>query len=175
MNFFKQGRTAWRKQQLKDRATRASKERDAKQDARKRDKRCRFPLCGCQKLGLTLKSSGEVSHRKHKGMGGNPSGDRSTKKGLMLLCKHRHQDGRFSLHKGTVWADPLDEAKGYDGPVVWWLDLKLPVDKSEVYKLIVWEGEDDTFELARESAPGALRPLTPLQREVLKELAKMDE
>jgi hypothetical protein len=123
---------------------------------RRRDRLCRFPLCGCRKLGLRR----EVSHDAHKGMGGNPAGDRSDRRTMVLLCVHRHQHGAVSRHKGTLRAAYLT-AKGYEGPVAWWVDL------SEVGQPPAW------LEVARESAPGQLEPLTETQATILETLAKM--
>ena len=39
---------------------------------RRRDRKCRFPLCGCATFGLPL----DCSHQQHRGIGGNPRGDR---------------------------------------------------------------------------------------------------
>ena len=89
-------------------------EKDAKAAVRRRDRVCRFPLCGCRKAGLPL----EVSHVVHKSMGGNPTGDRSTTATMLLLCRHRHQDGAVSIHKGTLRVVLLT-AEGCDGPVEW--------------------------------------------------------
>jgi hypothetical protein len=129
-------------------------ENTAKAKVRKRDRfQCRFPMCGCRKLKLRL----EVSHDQHKGMGGNPKGDRSVTKLMVLLCVHRHQHGQISRHAGTLEAQPLTQF-GYDGPVAW-----------KVKRGSIW------FEVARESAPGVLLPLAPRQLWVLEDLAEMEQ
>jgi hypothetical protein len=96
-------------------------ERDQKADVRRRDRGCRFPLCGCRRLGLSLEARQEVSHDKHKGIGGNPAGDRSVAALMVQLCLHRHQDSRISRHKGTMRARALTR-HGYNGPVIWEAD-----------------------------------------------------
>lgn len=117
--FPKPCATARKMKKLDDRSDLKRREDKEKQKARRRDgHRCRFPLCGCRRLGLRL----EVSHQQHKGAGGNPAGDRSTAKGLITLCVHRHQTGSISRHKGTMRARPLT-TKGMNGPVAWDLDL----------------------------------------------------
>jgi len=127
---------------------------------RRRDlHRCRFPLCGCRLFGLRL----EVSHVRHKGMGGNPAGDRSTPGSMVLLCVQRHQDGAVSRHRGTIRARYLT-SKEFNGPVAWEVDLEtcgFPKARAR------W------FEVARESKVQQLEPLTPKQREILEYLALM--
>jgi hypothetical protein len=92
-----------------------SAERQAKQQAKARDGgRCRFPGCGCHALGLKIESS----HLVHKGIGGNPSGDRSTTAGLMTLCSVRHRTGQWARDNGRLRYVPLT-GDGCDGPVKW--------------------------------------------------------
>ena len=158
---FKKSPTDRKLEQRDDRRAEIAHEEAEKRKVRKREKfACRFPLCGCRKLKLRL----EVSHDKHKGAGGNPSGDRSIAKLMVLLCVHRHQDGAVSRHKGTLKTKYLTRSAGYNGPVAWLVDLNAigrPV-RRERFK-----------EVARESAPGVLEPLTPWQEEVLALLASM--
>lgn len=153
---WKPSRTARKLAKAADLKKLRTNEANEKKHVRRRDKKCRFPLCGCRKLGLRL----EVSHDRHKGMGGNPAGDRNTRRELVLLCVHRHQDGAISRHKGTLKARYLT-AKGYEGPVAWLVDL------AEVGLPAEWT------EVARERAVGQLEPLTPRQAEILETLAGM--
>lgn len=85
---------------------------------RERDGKCRFPHCRCSDSSLTRM---EVAHRSgfHRGMGGNPTGDRSTTPLMLYLCHFRHQDASFSLHRGTLRWTPVDDAVGADGCIVW--------------------------------------------------------
>lgn len=129
----------------------------AKAEARRRDRTCRFPLCGCRRLQLRL----EVAHVQHKGSGGNPAGDRNVPENLILLCVHRHQFGGISLHKGTLRVVSLS-SRGCDGPVKWMVDL------SYAGSVQRWT------EAAREVAPGVLEPLTEKQRGLLEALAALD-
>lgn len=129
--------------------------------ARRRDKRCRFPLCGCRTFGIVC----DVSHVRHRGMGGNPSGDRSASGLLMLLCRTRHKEGKIAIDKGTLEWRPLTKA-GSDGPVAWYVD-------AEAMHLDPGHFPDGWIEVAREIAIGVCEPLTPYQRSVLLMLAEM--
>lgn len=154
-----------RKKAEKDRKLKRQKaERDNKGEVRKRDlTRCRFPSCGCRKLGLALQARQEVSHSRHKGMGGNPSGERSAAELMVLLCRHRHQDGAVSIHKGTLRAKFLTPAK-FNGPIAW------EADSSRL-----WPNADEQWiELARETAIQKWEPFTPKQQVILERLAEMD-
>lgn len=144
-----------------------------KGEARRRDGyRCRFPLCGCRRLGLRL----EVSHLAHKGAGGNPSGSRSTTAGLILMCVQRHQDGAVSVHKGTLRVRPLTR-KGCNGPVAW--ELPLEVTDAIMSRLLRTKGvppiRPSWVTVACESAPGRLEPLFSWQEMVLCDLGRMEQ
>lgn len=164
--FWKPSTTDRKKTEKVTKAELRELERLAKSAVRHRDRVCRFPLCGCKKLGLRL----EVAHADHKGMGGNPEGDRSTPDRMILLCTHRHQDGAVSLHKGTLWAKPLT-AEGYNGPVRWLIDAAtlFPGLYRYVTKAARWA------ELGDESAPGVfdVAVLSAAQVRVLEQLATM--
>lgn len=166
----KPSRTARKKKQRERRQKLRKAETDSKGEVRRRDRFCRFPLCGCRSLGLQLKARPEVSHDKHKGAGGNPSGDRSHAAGMVLLCVHRHQHGAVSIHKGTLRPHFLEPDK-FDGPIAWLVDLEA-LEKgrhTHVPKGGRW------FELAREAGrPQAWEPLTERQRSYLTRLAEME-
>lgn len=161
-------RTAGKVKQRKVRRDRKTKEDTNKLAAKKRDGyRCRFPLCGCRGLGLVLDARLEASHDVHKGMGGNPAGDRSQTGGLITLCLHRHQDSAISRHKGTLrnlYRTPLEN----DGPIEWAVhartllrlcpDLELPPRREWVI-------------VATETAVQQLEPLARWQVEALQALA----
>lgn len=141
---------------VKHQARQSLKAHEATEKAkvRKRDGyRCRFPLCGCHALKLRL----EVAHLHHKGIGGNPKGDRSTAAGMVLLCVQRHQDGLVSWHHGTLRAVPLTP-EGANGNLQW----------------EVREG-DDWIVVAVEIGPWHISPLTGHQAGVLTRLGKMAE
>jgi hypothetical protein len=169
---WKTGRVAAKKAKQKLRRQRVAKERDAKADVRKRDKVCRFPRCGCRKLGEILKAFPEVSHTKHKGAGGDPSTKTSVSSNLVLLCKWRHQDAPISRHKQTLRVVYLTD-RGFDDIVAWEINWGafaqrvLPPQERTPY-------EDDWRELARETAIGQWEKATDWQDEVLDELAGME-
>lgn len=157
-----------RKKKLELRKTSQKHELDEKGKCRRRDRGCRFPRCGCRKLGLTLKVFLEVSHDKHKGMGGNLAGDRSTSRDMATFCKHRHQGGRVSIHKRTLRGVHLERDLGYDGPVAWL------VDGRAIEGFAAYRNSAGWIEVARERAVGVLEPLLPWQEELLDRLAEME-
>lgn len=126
-------------------------ERSQKELVRDRDQGCRFPLCGCLAKGLWA----EVSHAQHKGMGGNPTGDRSTTPLMITLCAPRHKENRVSIDRGTLRWVPLTP-KGADGLVAW-----------EV------KGAGGWVEVAREKQIGEWEPFTNDQQRTLDRLAEM--
>ncbi len=136
---------------------RALKAKDTRRDetknkakVRRRDRECRFPLCPCGKLGYAT----HVSHSVHKGMAGNPAGDRSQAELMVLVCQPRHQ-GAASIDAKTIRWRPLTE-KGASGPIAW--------------DLLRHHGP--WFELARETDIRKWEPFTPEQRQRLQALAK---
>lgn len=131
------------------RRRRRDKEQDAKREVRRQDRYCRFPLCGCDRAKLQW----EVAHLQHKGMGGNPAGDRSDPSRLIYLCTARHQTGLVSLHAGTLEIEPLT-SDGTRGPC----------------SFRIRQG-DTWVEVGREHALHEFDPFTPEQRRVLIELA----
>lgn len=87
-------------------------EREQKAIVRKRDgHKCRFP--GCK-----VKEYLEVAHLHHKGIGGNPSANRSPASVMILFCQPHHR-GAFSMHSGDIEVRPLTPA-GTDGPCEVW-------------------------------------------------------
>lgn len=137
-----------------------------KKIARDRDGRCRFPFCGCRSRGLGMKGVLTVSHDRHKGIGGDPTGDRSQPELLILLCKWRHQDAPVSRHAGTMRTRYLTDAKN-DGPVAFDVDL-WAVYPGLYMSSGVW------LEVAREIERGVLGALNAEQCQVLDDLAGMD-
>lgn len=164
---WKTSRTATKKTKVKGRSELKTAETNHKKTAKKRDHyRCRFPLCGCKTLGLALDARLEASHHTHKGMGGDPTGERSLPWLLVSLCKHRHQDGAISIHKGTLRPKFLS-TKAYDGPIAWEVDINRlrPDYGSRPQK---W------LEVARETKVGEWALFTEKQRLVLETLKEMD-
>jgi hypothetical protein len=118
--------------------------------------RCRFPMCGC---GMTRDGFWwvEVSHfAQHKGMGGDPTGDRSSPDKLICVCNWRHKEARYSIDKGSVRCVPLT-TDGSNGPVAWEV-------KFDGYGWI---------EVARETAVQVLAPISTVQSAILTNLAEM--
>jgi hypothetical protein len=85
-----------------DAVMRAAKQRDGH--------RCRFPWCDFRGLELPL----DACHVRHRGMGGNPSGDRTaTTDQLICFCRRHH--GLYDA--GTHFDIQPQTPKGCDGPV----------------------------------------------------------
>lgn len=67
--------------------------------------RCRVPGCRYSLLRV------EVAHEKHRGMGGNPTEDRTVPEVLIALCLRHHQ----AYDKGDLEIEPRTE-RGLRGP-----------------------------------------------------------
>lgn len=169
MTFEKAQQSGKVERALRRRSAKAGED-EGKRAVRRRDKRCRFPLCGCKRFGLAL----HVSHSRHKGMGGNPKGDRSQPELMVLVCSARHRENRIAIDRGTVRWRALTAA-GADGPIAWDIDAealqplgRLPSPEwSKVFLTQGW------YEVGRELWPGRLAPIDSVQARVLAELAKM--
>lgn len=164
-SFWKDGITPKKKRGRRKRNLTAL-ERANKALVRDRDGRCRFPFCGCRRRGIGMKGVLTVSHDRHKGQGGDPTGDRSQPELMILLCKWRHQDGPVSRHAGTMRTRYLSPEKNR-GPVAF------AVDMAAVYPGLypepgIW------FEVAREIERGVLGALNAEQLRVLDDLAEME-
>ena len=158
------------------RARRTRKNREAegdqKQIVRDRDRRCRFPVCGCWQIGAP-NAWPEVSHDRHKGMGGNPTGDRSTAAEMILLCHHRHQGGIVSRDRKTLRVRALTDA-GNAGPVAFEVKRSALVVGPLLQVMAAPDTPASTWvEVARERAPHELARLLPWQVAVLAVLAEM--
>lgn len=162
--MFKTPRAAARAALHRRRRDRRTAETDHKAVARRRDgQRCRWPLCGCKRIGLRL----EVSHDRHKGAGGDPTGARSKPEVLITFCFHRHQDGIVSRHKQTLRVRYLTPKKNA-GPVAF------EVKRSALARLGLELPAGDWLEVARERAVQNLEPLEPWQLAALRRLGEMD-
>lgn len=126
----------------KKRITLKTAEDKEKAKVRKRDSWCRFPLCGCHRFRLAL----HVSHQHHKGMGGNPAGDRSTADQMILVCSARHTENEFAIDRGTIRWRALTPA-GANGLIAW------DIDFAQYAKLERPTRGERWFEFAREVAP----------------------
>jgi hypothetical protein len=164
---FKEPKGSAKVERLIRRLALKAAEDKSKAEVRRRDKRCRFPQCGCRQFGLRL----EVSHAVHKGAGGNPKGERSAPDLMVYVCSARHRENRMAIDRGTVRWRPLT-AEGANGPIAWEID-------GEALQPFVLVGRPAVFlphgwvEVARESAVGVLAPLADWQRQTLRHLAAM--
>lgn len=159
IGFPKPSRTARRIATVTVRKQRITTEQAVKVEVRKRDKyRCRFPGCGCGKLGLRLDSS----HVDHKRMGGDPRGTKAKAANMVTLCFTRHLDSVVSIHRKTLRVRSLTR-EGMNGPVAWDVDL------SALNRRKRW------LEVARETAVQAWEPFTTEQYDLLQRLARMEE
>lgn len=155
---WKPSRTARKAAERQTKKDRKAHEEREKKKVRLRDKGCRFPLCGCKKLGRRL----EVSHYIHKGMGGNPSGDRSLEPLMVQLCVDRHQFSAVSMHRGTLRPVFLTDDQ-FNGPIAWEVNVG------------AFLAAADTFEeVARESSPGRWEEFTERGRALLTVLSALD-
>jgi hypothetical protein len=160
--MWKTSRTASRRARLKRRAKLVNNEKENKKTSKKRDGyRCRFPLCGCRKLGLRLDSS----HWQHKGPGGDPKGQRSEPDNLVTLCSHRHKDGPVSIDKHTLRPVFLT-SRGYDGPIAWEINLAAYTGQ--------YTAADSWYRIATERAVQQWEAFGPVQLERLQILAEME-
>lgn len=146
---FKGPRVSTKERRRRKTAPLRTAERKNKNKVRQRDVRCRFPLCKCHAFGLAL----HVAHLSHKGMGGDPTGERSQPELMILLCIRRHRESAISIDKGTLECQPLTAA-GTAGPVSWWLKLR----------------DGEWWELAREWKPHAIERLNVGQRGLVETL-----
>ena len=87
-----------------------SHERAEKAKVRLRDdNRCRYRDCADPFNRV------EVAHLQHKGMGGNPKGDRSMANQMLCLCRYHHRDPEWSYDSGELLITPKDKQLGTDG------------------------------------------------------------
>lgn len=103
--FVKPERGAYRLEQKAKRAEVEKHERHEMEAAKARDHhKCRVPRCEFKGLAI------EAAHLRsqHRGMGGNPSGDRTERKTIISLCIRHHDwyDG-FDLDIEPLNADKL--------------------------------------------------------------------
>lgn len=155
---FKHDQPNRRVAERQDKLKLVTAERRSKEKVRKRDVTCRFPLCGCK----AFRRHTEVSHADHKGMGGDPTGQKSLPEGLILLCPFRHKENRISVDRGTLRIVPNTDAR-LAGPCTFY-----------VQQSAVLPGAADRWvEVGRETARHVFEPFTPAQKAILTKLAGM--
>lgn len=66
--------------------------------------RCRYPRCT---TGLTV----DPCHLTHRGMGGNPSGSRTTRAAVIALCRRHHDE----YDRAWIEIEPRTD-RVFDGP-----------------------------------------------------------
>lgn len=156
---FKPERVSKKVRRFIQRSDRKKEEDKQKAEVRKRDKYCRFPLCGCKRFQLQM----HVSHKEHKGMGGNPAGDRSVPELMVYVCAARHRENPVAIDRGTVRWEPLTE-EGANGPIAWYVKARPGLVTGPALE---W------FLVAVETALHVYEPLSPAQKSVLSRLAEM--
>lgn len=171
---FKTGVTS-RVERRQKRANEKIDEEKNKREVRTRDKRrCRFPLCGCRRLKILA----HVAHSKHKGIGGNPAGDRSAPELMILVCACRHRENVISLDRGTLCWRELKKGHGANGPVAWYVRAsELPARLRSGLRLFSFDddaGAGPWAELFRETAIGVGVPMSGKAVAVLQWLATME-
>src|SRR5262245_30887310 len=101
---------AYDQERKKTRNARKADEQKAMRAALVRDSRsCRWFDC---RTGLVV----EPAHRFHRGMGGNPAGDRTKRDSVIALCKRHHRQ----WDHGQIDVDPVTD-KGFDDRVAFYV------------------------------------------------------
>lgn len=167
---FKTGSTS-RVQRRQKRASEKTAEDKNKGEVRRRDKKCRFPICGCRKLKILP----HVAHSQHKGIGGNPAGDRSAPERMIYVCACRHRENVVSLDRGTLRWRELEKGRGAAGPVAWDIALDAIPDRLRTRRI----GATPPWmkgwrELWRETSNGKGIPTDGNALEILKWLSSME-
>jgi hypothetical protein len=151
----------------KARASRTAEDKH-KATVREKDVYCRFPLCGCRTRYILP----HVSHQRHKGMGGNPKGDRSVPSLMIMLCATRHREGQVAVDQGTLRWRAMDRA-GARGPVAWDVNASVldALGLGYPYQL---RDDDGWVEVACEIDLHVFVRFHHWQRAILDRLAEMD-
>lgn len=77
----------------------AAEQREMRQAKRRDGDKCRVPRCAYRSLKLPI----DPCHFIHRGMGGNPKGDRTTRETVISLCRMHH--GAYD--RGDLEIEPL--------------------------------------------------------------------
>ncbi len=96
------------------RLKRVAQEQNAMKGAKARDgQQCRNPKCPFKALKLPV----DPCHAwRHRGMGGNPKGDRTETKLIVSGCRGCHS----LMDAGEIQVEPLDMERMADGPLAWY-------------------------------------------------------
>lgn len=176
----KKGVTA-RRRASKSRARKAA-ELEHMRQVRSEDGHCRFPRCGCVAESVrghlwSIWLKPEVAHTTHRGMAGNPAGDRSQPERLITVCNWRHKIAKFSIDKKTLRVEPLTD-RGLRGPVQWWIHVAQLVEWLGAEVVIsdwrISPAQESWYPLATETAPHVCEPFTEAQAAILQRLASME-
>lgn len=96
-------------------AERKLAERKVMDEARRRDQQfrggCAWPCCEYRPKKLRI----DVAHERHRGMGGNPDGDRTTRQTLLSYCVIHHK--LYDLHQ--IDHQPMTD-QGTDGELAYY-------------------------------------------------------
>jgi len=84
--------------------------------------KCRFPRCDVRDLPI------DPCHLQHRGMGGNPKGDRTERKTVIALCRIHH--GLYD--RGELDIEPLTPDV-FDGPCDWYVYAILNEPKRRIH------------------------------------------
>lgn len=110
MNLAKPEPGAFRRERHERRTATRKHERDEMAAAKRRDHgKCRWPGCDSATVGLRI----DACHKRasHRGMGGNPAGDKTERSRIITLCQlHHRQYDTFE-----IGIDPLT-AHEFSGP-----------------------------------------------------------
>lgn len=113
MNLAKPLRGAYLLERRERRSAVVAAEQKAMQAALVRDgRKCRWPACEHRTMKLPI----DPCHRRHRGMGGNPAGDRTERASIISLCRVHH--GLYDAHLLEI--EPLG-AEGFDGLCAFYL------------------------------------------------------
>jgi hypothetical protein len=97
------------------RADRVAAEQAEMQAALKRDERkCRVPRCEYAGRKLPI----DPCHKTHRGMGGDPTGFRTTRETIVSLCRIHH--GMWD--RGALDIETLHISQGFDGPCAFYVE-----------------------------------------------------
>jgi hypothetical protein len=99
------------------RADRVAAEQAEMQAALKRDERkCRVPRCEYAGRKLPI----DPCHQTHRGMGGDPTGNRTMQATIISLCRIHH--GMYD--RGTLDIEHVTASQQFDGPCAFYVETE---------------------------------------------------